>query len=149
MLNNKRHRSNDELTEVSDLISIVVTLFLVMFAVVTGDAEKWNPYDDFSQEFDAVDQQPGEVKFGKKWIRYVLEARLKMAVENGMLLFKVNAPGGRDPGFKLGFGWEEKDIIGIQFTVKVAELSKAGGWKAFAYNDIPENTNMLRTFRLI
>ena len=59
MLNNKRHRSNDELTEVSDLISIVVTLFLVMFAVVTGDAEKWKPYDDFSQGFDAVDQQPG------------------------------------------------------------------------------------------
>jgi len=192
---NRRQRSNDELTEVSDLMSIIVALFLVISVVIVGGAETWKPYDDFSQGFNAVDQQPGEVKFGKKWIRYVPEARLKMAIENEMLLFKVNAPGGRDPGFKLGFGWEEKDIIGIQFTVKVAELSKAGGWfgvlctdqepnwkgnnwvfgvspshqhnwgpktyfgsgsvgnlggwKSFAYNDIPENTNMLRTFRLV
>ena len=41
---------------------------------------------------------------------------------------RVKSPGGRDPGFKLVFGWEPRDILGIQFTVKVAELSDAGGW---------------------
>ena len=62
---NRRQRSNDELTEVSDLMSIIVALFLVISVVIVGDAETWKPYDDFSQGFNAVDQQPGEVKFGK------------------------------------------------------------------------------------
>ncbi len=58
---NRRQRSNDELTEVPGLISIIVALFLLIFVVVVGDAGTWKPYDDFSQGFDAVDQQPGEV----------------------------------------------------------------------------------------
>jgi len=171
-------------------------IFLFLVAIATKNfAQVFKPYDDFSGKLDALDGQPGQkVTLGTKWIRFVPEEnRLSMEVADGMFWFKVNAAGDRDPGFKLAFGWEERDIAGIQFTIKVADLSKAGGWfgilctseepnwlkgnwifgvspshqhdwgpkgyfgsgsvgkfggwAAFAYEDIPENTNMLRTIR--
>ena len=176
-------------------ISLFIILIFVFAFPRPNLARVFKPYDDFSDKLDYIDGQPGqEVTFGTKWIRFVPEKnRLSMEVTDDMLWFKVNAAGGRDPGFKLAFGWEEGDIAGIQFTIKVAELSKAGGWfgilctseepnwlsgnwvfgvspshqhdwgpkgyfgsgsvgkfggwVGFAYEDIPENTNMLRTIR--
>ena len=58
---------------------------------------------------------------------------------------KVKSPGGRDPGFKLVFGWEPRDILGIQFTVKVAELSEAGGWFSGCYVRTRNRIGKIRT----
>ena len=169
----------------------LIQFFLCLSVGITG---VWKPYDDFTEGLDAVKEDPGQAKFGKKWIQYTPEARLKMDIVDNELVFQVAQAGDRDPGFKLGFGWAKKDIAGIQFTVKSAELSKAGGWfgvlctdeepnwkannwifgaspshqhdwgpktyfgsgsfgklggwKTFAYSDIPDNQNVDRTYRL-
>ena len=172
----------------------LVFLYMVVSANIV-QAKTWKPYDDFEKGFSFSDAKPADAKlpFGKNWIRFIPEDRLKMDVKDGKLWFDVTAAGTRDPGFKLAFGWEPKDIAGIQFTVKVAELSdaggwfgilctdeetdwlqnnwifgmspnhqhswgpktvfgagsagKLGGWIGFSYEDIPENTNMLRVIR--
>lgn len=177
-----------------NLVIIFVLLFVASPNFVQS-AKVWKPYDDFEGKFDYIEAEPGQKKIplGMKWIRFVPEDRLDMEIEDGMLWFFVNAAGDRDPGFKLVFGWEPRDITGIQFTIKVADLSKAGGWfgilctdeepnwkssnwifgvspshqhdwgpktyfgsgslgkfggwESFAYEDIPENTNILRTIR--
>ena len=174
-------------------------LFICFLAALTLPnvfaAPEWKPYDDFEGDLDAIDETPGQIPdLGTKWVQFVPENRLEMGIKDGVFQMKVKSPGGRDPGFKLVFGWEPRDILGIQFTVKVAELSEAGGWfgvlctneepnwknpnwvfgmspshqhnwgpkgvfgsgsvgqlggwEAFSYEDIPENTNMLRTLRL-
>ena len=92
-------------------------------------APEWKPYDDFEGDLDTIDEIPGQIPdLGTKWVRFIPENRLEMDITDGMFRMSVKSPGGRDPGFKLVFGWDPRDILGIQFTVKVAELSKAGGW---------------------
>ena len=107
------------------LICILVVLTLSSaFA-----APEWKPYDDFEGDLDAIEETPGQIPdLGTKWVQFVPENRLEMGIKDGTFQMKVKSPGGRDPGFKLVFGWEPRDILGIQFTVKVAELSEAGGW---------------------
>ena len=110
--------------------TISLICILVAFTLSSAfAAPEWKPYDDFEGDLDAIDETPGQIPdLGTKWVQFVPENRLEMGIKDGTFQMKVKSPGGRDPGFKLVFGWDPRDILGIQFTVKVAELSDAGGW---------------------
>jgi len=90
------------LVKLNRLSLIFLTQFFLCSSV--GLTGVWKPYDDFTEGLDAVEENPGQAKFGKKWIQYTPEAQLKMDIVDSALVFQVAKPGGRNPGFKLGFG---------------------------------------------
>ena len=93
-------------------ICIVVALTLPS---AFGRTPEWKPYDDFEGDLDANERPWADTRSRHEMGTLRPGKTLRDGHQGWHFWDDVKAPGGRDPGFKLVFGWDPSDILGIQF----------------------------------